>query len=155
GAIQPGCRVLDTGTGTGLLAMMAARAGAAEVVTCESNPAVAAVASEIIARNGFADRIRVIAKSSADLEVGVDLAEPADVLVWDILGSNMIGAGALPVIEQAIRRLMRPSAPVIPACGTVRTALAEDREAHRRQMHVVEGFDLSPFNRLAAPCYTI
>src|SRR5262249_40856432 len=61
-AIRPGSRVLDIGTGTGLLAMMAARAGAAEVVTCERNSAVAAVASEIITRNGFADKVHVVAK---------------------------------------------------------------------------------------------
>jgi protein-L-isoaspartate O-methyltransferase len=154
-AIRPGCRVLEIGTGTGLFAMMAARAGAAEVVTCESNFAVAAAATEIIDRNGFADRVRVIAKSSIDLELGVDFAGPADVLIWDTLGNNMIGAGALPVIEHATRRLMRPGAPAIPARGTVRIALAEDRDSHLRQMHIVEGFDLSPFNRLAAPRYTI
>jgi protein-L-isoaspartate O-methyltransferase len=154
-AILPGCRVLEVGTGTGLFAMMAARAGAAEVITCESNPAVAAAATEIIARNGFADRIRVIAKSSADLEIGVDFAEPADVLIWDTLGNNMIGAGALPVMEHARRRLMRPGAPAIPARGTVRIALAEDREAQLRQMRIVGGFDLSPFNQLAASNYTI
>lgn len=154
-AIQPGCLVLEIGTGTGLLAMMAARAGAAEVITCESNPSVAAVASEIIARNGFADRVRVIVKSSADLEVGVDLPKPADVLIWDTLGSNVIGSGALPVVEHAKRRLMRLDAAIIPARGTVRIALAEDREAYLRQMHIVEGFDLSPFNRLAAPRYAI
>jgi type II protein arginine methyltransferase len=154
-AIRPGYRVLEIGTGTALLAMMAARAGAAEVVTCESNPAVAAVASEIVERNGLANRVRVIAKSSADLEIGVDLAEPADVLVWDALGNNMIGAGALPTMEQAVRRLMRARAPAIPARGTVRIALAEDRKAHRRQMQIVEGFDLSAFNRLAAEPYQI
>ena len=32
-AVFPGCKVLEIGTGTSLLAMMAARAGAAEVVT--------------------------------------------------------------------------------------------------------------------------
>ena len=154
-AIRPGCRVLDIGTGTGLFAMMAARTGAVEVVTCESNPAVAAAATEIIARNGLAGHVRVIAKSSADLEVGLDLTEPADLLIWDTLGNNMIGAGALPVIEHAMRRLMRPGAPAIPARGTVRIALAEDRKADLRQMHIVEGFDLSPFNRLAAPSYTV
>jgi type III protein arginine methyltransferase len=154
-AIRPGCRVLEIGTGTGLLAMMAARAGAAEVVTCESNPAVAATASEIVALNGLADCVRVIAKLSADLVIRIDLAEPADVLVWDALSNNMIGAGALPTMEQAMRRLMRPGARAIPARGTVRIALAEDRKAHRSQMHMVEGFDLSAFNRLAAGSYDI
>src|SRR5262249_50725933 len=48
-----------------------------------------------------------------------------------------------------------PGAPAIPARGVVRVALAEDREAHRRQIHIVEGFDLSAFNRLAPPSYRI
>jgi type II protein arginine methyltransferase len=154
-AIKPGCRVLEIGTGTGLLAMMAARAGAAKVVTCESDPAVAATAHEIIVRNGFADRVRVVAKSSLDLEIGVDLDEPADVLVWDALSNNMIGAGALPTMEHAIRQLMRPGARAIPSAGVIRISLAEDRRAHYRKMDIVEGFDLSPFNRLAAPSYQI
>jgi type III protein arginine methyltransferase len=153
-AIQPGSHVLEIGAGTGLFAMMAARAGAAEVVTCEANPTVAAVVSKIIARNEFADRVRVVAKHSADLEIGVDLARPADVLIWDNLSNNMIGAGALPTTEQAVRRLMRPGAPAIPARGVVRVALAEDL-THRRQMHIVEGFDLSEFNRLAPPSYEV
>ena len=154
-AIRPGSRVLEIGTGTGLFAMMAARAGAAEVVTCDSNPVVAAVATEIVARNGYADRVRVIAKSSTDLEVGVDLAEPADVLIWDTLGSTMIGAGPLPLLESAYRRLLRPGAPAIPARGTIRVALAEYTRADRWLMQNVEGFDLSPFNRLAVPGYVL
>jgi type II protein arginine methyltransferase len=155
-AIRAGSRVLDIGAGTGLFAMMAARAGAAQVVTCESNPSVAGVVSEIVARNGFADRVRVVAKHSSDLEIGTDLDGPADVLVWDNLSTTtLIGAGALPTVEQAVRRLVRPNARVIPAKGTIRIALAEDRKAQNKQMSFVEGFDLSPFNRLARPCYQI
>ena len=154
-AIRPSYHVLEIGTGTGLLAMMAARAGAAEVTSCENNPVVAAAARDIIVHNGFADRVRVIVKDVADLEVGADLSDQADVLVWDVLGSNMIGAGALPAVETAVRRLTRAGAPVIPAHGTLRVALAEDRQAHLRRMQVIEGFDLSAFNRLAAPTYTI
>src|SRR5437016_5613817 len=51
--IRPTSRVLDIGSGTGLFAMMAARAGAAEVVTCESNPIVAETVANVIAKNGF------------------------------------------------------------------------------------------------------
>ena len=97
----------------------------------------------------------VVAKSSADLEVGVDLAEPADVLIWDTLGSTMIGAGALPLLESAYRRLLRPGAPAIPARGTIRVALAEYTRADHWFMQTVEGFDLSPFNRLAVPGYVL
>lgn len=41
-----GRRVLDVGTGSGLLAMMAARAGATQVYACEANPMLAATARE-------------------------------------------------------------------------------------------------------------
>src|SRR6266568_6722730 len=73
-AIRPGHRVLDIGSGTGLFAMMAARAGAAEVITCEANPVVAAAVCEVVAHNGLANRVRVVAKHSSDLEIGVDLS---------------------------------------------------------------------------------
>lgn len=154
-AIRPGYRVLEIGTGTGLFAMMAARAGAKEVISCEINASVAATATQIIAKNGYSDRVRVIPKSSTDLEIGVDLSAPADLLILDTLGSNLIGCGALPLVENAKRRLMRPCAKVIPARGSVRVALAEDREANLRRLHIVEAFDLSPFNRLAVARYPL
>lgn len=67
----------------------------------------------------------------------------------------MIGAGALPAVEQAVRRLARPGARFLPARGAIRVALAEDREPNFNRMGIVEGFDLSPFNRLAAPHYNM
>jgi protein-L-isoaspartate O-methyltransferase len=154
-AIRPGSRVLDIGAGTGLFAMMAARAGAGEVITCEAIPQVATVVSDVVARNGLAGRVRVIAKRSSDLEFGSDLDGPVDMIVWDNLANNLIGAGALPAIEQAVRRLARPGAPVIPARGRIQVALAEDRTALREQMSNVEGFDLTPFNRLAPAWYQL
>src|SRR5262249_35825905 len=76
-----GKRVLEIGTGTGLLAMLAAKAGAKSVVTCEAVDVIAERAREIIAANGLKDRIAVIAKRSSDLVVGKDLAERAEVLI--------------------------------------------------------------------------
>jgi type II protein arginine methyltransferase len=153
-AIYPGCRVLDIGTGNALFALLAARAGA-QVVTCERQTAVAAAASEIIVRNGYADRVRVVPKDSADLEIGVDLDQPADLLVIEPFTASIIAGGILPVIELAKRRLLREGAQIIPSRATVRIALADDRDAHREQLSMVEGFDLSPFNRLLAPTYVI
>jgi len=154
-AIRPASRVLEIGTGSGIVAMMAARAGAELVVTCECNPAVAEVASEIIACNGFADRVRVVAKHSSDLAVGVDFDTPVDVLVSEIVSNQMVGEGALPAVEKAVRRLACPGARVIPARGIVRVALAEYRDPHPQRIGMVDGFDLSRFNRLADPYYRI
>ena len=153
--VRPESRVLEIGAGSGLLAMMAARVGAAQVVTCEQNPAVAEVASEIVARNGLTERVRVVAKHSADLDVAADLGGRADVLVCEIFSNDLVGEGGLPAIEQAARHFLRRGARIIPEGGTIRVALAEDLEFDRHQMVTVDGFDLSPFNRLRPPRYRI
>jgi type II protein arginine methyltransferase len=147
-AIRPGMRVLDIGAGTGLLALMAARAGAAQVITCEMNLAVAEAARQVVSANGFADRVKVVAKHSSDLDVGADLGGPADLLVSEIVSNDLLGEGALPAHEQAVRRLLRPGAIIIPARGKVRAALADSAKWRSRMMAGCSGFDLSPFNAL-------
>ena len=147
-AVTTRSRVLEIGTGTGILSMMAARAGAAHVITCEMNPAVAAAAREVIAANGLSDRITVVQKHSDDLDVEADLGGPADVLVSEIVSNDLLGEGALPVMEKVVPRLLKPGAAVIPVRGQVRIALAEDPGAARRSMGTISGFDLSAFNQL-------
>jgi hypothetical protein len=78
-AIRPGMHVLEIGTGGGMLALMAARAGAAKVTSCERDPIVAAIAREIVERNGYGDRIEIVGKPSQAIRVD-DLAPPADLL---------------------------------------------------------------------------
>lgn len=51
--------VLDIGTGTGLLAMMAAKLGADSVVAIEEFIPMANCAEKIISTNGFKDKIKV------------------------------------------------------------------------------------------------
>ena len=64
--------VLEIGAGSGLLPMMAARAGAEHVVACEKVRPVAEVATAIVARNGFSSSITVHDKKSSDLAVDFD-----------------------------------------------------------------------------------
>jgi type II protein arginine methyltransferase len=151
-AISPGARVLEIGTGSGLLAMMAARAGAAQVVTCEMVPAIAEQARGIVASNGYADRVRVVAKKSGALDVEADLGGPADILVSEIVSNDLLGEEVLSAHEHAMRHLLKPGAQVIPASGTVRVALAQSgREPRLSHLNDVSGFDLSGLAALARP----
>ena len=149
-AITPGCRVLEIGTGTGLLAMMAARAGAT-VVTCEADPAFAAAACEVIAANGYADKITVVNKHSTALDPERDMGGLADILVSEIVSNDLLSESVLPAHEDAVARLLAPDGVVIPPRGTIRIGLARDLRDRAPRLYEASGFDLSAFNRLAAP----
>lgn len=146
--LRPGCTMLEIGSGTALFAMIAVREGAGKVVSCERNPAVANAAREVVARNGLASKITILTMDARDIRVGVDLEQPADVLLWDNLSNNLIGAGGPSAVDHARRRLLSPNARIVPGRVEIRAALAQDLAPRKRAMGDVEGFDLSPFNRL-------
>lgn len=148
-AVTPGCTVFEIGTGSGILAMMAARAGA-RVVTCEMSPQVAAAARAVIAANGLADRITVLDKPSFAVQPA-ELGGPADLLVSEIVSNDLLSEGVLPAHGDAMARLLRPGAPAVPARGTIRVALAEDSHWAEARVGDVSGFDLSRYNRVARP----
>ncbi len=83
--------VLDIGASSGLQAMMAARAGARQVVGCEMLGSMAEMAKRIIARNGYDEIITVLPKQSSELVVGVDLPEPASIVISENLDVTLIG----------------------------------------------------------------
>lgn len=149
-AVTPTSIVLDIGCGSGLLAMMAARAGARHVYTVEMVGTVADVAQEIVANHGYGDRVTVVAPFlSREIDVGIELPERADVLTVELLGNDPLSENILPVMRDARRRLLKPDARLIPCRVVVMGMLVESREAHRLgSVGTVAGFDLSPFNRL-------
>jgi ribosomal protein L11 methyltransferase len=55
--IAPGAHVLDAGTGTGILAIAAAKLGAGRVVAYDNDPWIEENARENLAANGVADRV--------------------------------------------------------------------------------------------------
>ncbi|MFW5415265.1 50S ribosomal protein L11 methyltransferase [Nocardiopsis sp. CNT-189] len=146
--VRPGDLVLDIGTGSGLLALLAAEAGAEHVVSCEAEPLIAGVAREIIADNGMADRITVVEGFSTALRVGADLPRPADVLVSEIFDCGLLGEGALAAFAHAREALLAPDAAVVPGRARVWGRLVDSPELHERN-HADRacGFDVSRFNR--------
>ncbi len=154
-AVREGDTVLDIGAGTGLLAMMAARAGAGQVISCEMNPAVAATAAAIVAANGYAEKVKVVGCHSTELDMEAIAGRKADVIVSEIIANDMIGEGAIDVIADAARRLLAPGGKMIPSSGEVRVALGYWPRLEAKQLSVVAGFDLSAFNRLQKTPYQV
>jgi len=150
--INPGDIVLDIGTGSGLLAMMAIRAGAAHVYACELNPTIAGAARDIIDRNGFADKITLIEKHSSQIVIGQDMPEKADLLVTEIFDNGLVGEGALPTIGHAWQALLKPEARTIPEAATLKACvISSPHFKSYHQITEVNGFDLSPMAALAHP----
>jgi protein arginine N-methyltransferase 7 len=148
--VVPGRSVLDIGTGSGLLAMMAARAGAKRVVSCEMVPWIAAKAGEVVAANGLGDQIKVIAKRSTDLRIGTDLDERAEVLITEVFGTAVVNEYVIPTVEHAHAQLLQPGAKVVPNAASARAYLAGGPalEGHLF-IDRAAGFTLAPFNDFA------
>ncbi|MDX2102558.1 MAG: methyltransferase [Alphaproteobacteria bacterium] len=113
--VRPGQRVLDIGGTGGVLAMLAASAGAA-VTVWEGHPMAAALVQRVVAENGFADRITVI---SGDV-----LAHPHSALAELVLADPDTDAGLSAERDEVLLHLCatRPSVRVLPEALTLRAA---------------------------------
>ena len=107
--VRPGDVVVDVGTGTGVLAIAAAQAGAARVYAVEG-AGIGKLAEANFAANGFEDRIKLIAGWSMD----VALPERADVLVSEIIGNAFVDEYCVEVTRDAKRRFLKQGARMVP-----------------------------------------
>jgi len=157
--VTPESVVLDIGTGTGILALAAARAGARRVYAVEAS-GIANVAQRMFAANGFADRITLVRGWSTR----VTLPEQADLLVSEMIGSDPLRENLLEVTADAKHRLIKPHAVVIPRrlrlFGLPVSIPAAILQRHRftdeqaRLWHSHYGFDFSSLTACAtAPSF--
>jgi protein arginine N-methyltransferase 1 len=125
--ITPETVVLDIGTGTGILALLACKFGARHVYAIDVNDAVQ-VARDIAAKNGLSERITFFQDSSLDVE----LPERADVIVSDLRGVLPPLQKHIPIIADARRRFLAPGGTLIPQNDTLYAAIVEAPDIYAR-----------------------
>ena len=107
--VTPGDVVLDLGAGTGILGLMACRAGAKRVYAVDEGPIIG-LAREIAWANGFQDRITHI----KGLSTRVELPERVDVVLADQIGRFGLESGILEYFADARARFLKPDGVMIP-----------------------------------------
>jgi hypothetical protein len=85
--VRPGSKVLDLGTGSGILAMLAAKAGAT-VVAIEFDPYIAATATRNVRANDLDGLITVVEADARSFDLKGE--EPFDVVLMELITTALI-----------------------------------------------------------------
>jgi len=140
--LVPSATVLDVGTGSGILAVAAAKLGAASVLAVDADPVAVPVAQENTERNGVADRVTVRHASlpggtfrtwlptSTENEDGIPLLTSG---LYDLVVINILA----PVITGMAPAL---GARTAPTGRLIAAGLIEDQEAGLRAALQAEHF---------------
>lgn len=146
--VKRGDTVLDLGTGSGILAFLACRAGARRVYAVDVEAAVE-LARLLANDNGIGDRVVVLAGPSSR----IGLPERVDVIVGDIFGTCGLQRGGLRSLIDARERLLKPGGAMVPASIELFLAPVELPEVYRHEidswLRRRQGLDLSAVRQLA------
>ena len=104
------CSVLDLGSGTGLLGLVADSLGAAKVTCCEFNKPLAALSKQIADNN----EANIFIEDKLSTAITLNREEKYDCLITEIFDCALLGEDAIRSILDAHKRLLKPAAKVIP-----------------------------------------
>ena len=130
GLVKGGERVLDIGTGSGILAIAALKLGAAKAEGVDIDPMCVRTAGENAALNGVADRLTVLVGDLSDKATGT----------YDVICAN--------IVANAIKALAPSAAPLLKEGGTfLASGVIDEREAEVAAALEAAGFTLTETKR--------
>lgn len=100
--VRPGMKVIDVGTGSGILAIAAARLGADRVLALDLDPVAVSSARDNVKLGGLDHRIEV---RESDLLQAVRESRTADVLPADLIVANLLAEIVLSFVPDVVRAL--------------------------------------------------
>jgi protein arginine N-methyltransferase 1 len=145
--------VVDIGSGTGILALLAAFYGAKHVYAVEAAENMSALCKDIIKLNGYADRITVLSGRAEEVELPGGML--ADVLISEWMGFYLLHESMIGSVIAARDRLLRPGGAIFPSAATIYACPVSVKEFCRDNFDFwrdVYGFDFSPAGQLARSC---
>ncbi len=119
--VKGGERVLDVGTGTGLLAMLAAKTGAGQVYGVDQ-ASIADLAEKLVEENGLSEKVEIINGNAKN----VKLSEPVDILVSEWLGHFAFSETMLDDVLIARDKNLKPSGTMLPSGVELKLAPIND-----------------------------
>lgn len=108
-------RILDIGTGTGLLSLYALQAGVNHVDACEKSEIMLEIAENVFKLNGFEDKVNLVPKYSTEIRVGHDIDSKIPLIVTEIFDSGIFGEGVLQTLRHAREHLLEDDGRIIPS----------------------------------------
>jgi protein arginine N-methyltransferase 1 len=142
--IRPGDRVVDLGTGTGILAALAARRGAAKVYAIDHSK-ILKQAKKLAAHNRI-ERVEFLATHSKDFVAD----EPVDVIVHEQMGDWLFNEAMVANVTDLRDRMLKPGGLILPSrfelyCEPVK--LRDERHVPFIWELNVHGYDYSCLER--------